>query len=76
MSVCMSVSNSKHMHENIHVYLHFITPGKLRVCAGNYFYDYLMVFLWFRCFPVYDFDTVLVTISIRLRGKARLGNQS
>ena len=27
-----------------------ITPGKLRVFAGNYFYDYLMVFLWFRDF--------------------------
>ena len=25
-----------------------ITPGKLRVCAGNYFYDHLMVFLRFR----------------------------
>ena len=28
-----------------------------------------------RVFPVYDFDTVLVTISIRVRGKARLGKQ-
>ena len=26
-------------------------------------------------FPVYDFDAVLVAISIRLRGKARLGKQ-
>ena len=38
-----------------------------------------MIILWFSyglgIFPVYDFDTVLVTISIRLRGKARLGKQ-
>ena len=42
-----------------------ITPGKLRVFAGNYFYDYLMVFLWFRDFSRlrfwyasgYDFNT-------------------
>ena len=52
-----------------------ITPGKLGVCAGNYVYDYSMVLEWFRFFPVYDFDTVLDTISIRLRGKARLGKQ-
>ena len=38
-----------------------------------------MNILWFSygsgVFPVYDFDTVLVAISIRLRGKARLGKQ-
>ena len=38
-----------------------------------------MIILWFSyglgIFPVYDFDTVLVAISIRLRGKARLGKQ-
>ena len=38
-----------------------------------------MVIFWFsydlRVFPVYDFDTVPVTISIRVRGKARLGKQ-
>ena len=36
-----------------------------------------MIILWFSyglgIFPVYDFDTLLVTISMRLRGKARLG---
>ena len=38
-----------------------------------------MIIYWFSCcsgfFPVYDFDTVLVTISIRPRGKARLGTR-
>ena len=38
-----------------------------------------MIILWFSFgsgfFPVYDFDTVLVANSIRLRGKARLGKQ-
>ena len=38
-----------------------------------------MIILWFSygsgLFPVCDFDTVLVAISIRLRGKARLGKQ-
>ena len=51
------------------------TIGKVRVCAGNQFYDYLMLLLWFRVFPASDFHTVLVSVSIRLRGKARLGKQ-
>ena len=38
-----------------------------------------MNILWFSYgsgdFPGYDFDTVLVAISIRLHGKARLGKQ-
>ena len=38
-----------------------------------------MIILWFSYglgfFPVYDFDTVLVAITIRLRWKARLGKQ-
>ena len=38
-----------------------------------------MIILWlsygFGVFPVYDFDAVLDTISIRLRGKARLGKK-
>ena len=46
------------------------TLGKVTVCAGNYVSDYLMVFCWLRGFvPAYGFDTVLVAISIRLRGK-------
>ena len=49
--------------------------GKVRGCTGNYFSDYRMVCLWFRAFSVYDFDAVLVAISIRLRGKARPGKQ-
>ena len=29
--------------------------GKVRVDAGNLFYDYLMVFLWYRAFPRWRF---------------------
>ena len=46
-----------------------VTPTIVRVCAGNYF-GVVMVQVFF---PAYDFDTVLATISIRLRRKARLG---
>ena len=38
-----------------------------------------MIILWFSyglgVFPVYDFDTVLVAITIQLPGQARLGKQ-
>ena len=38
-----------------------------------------MIILWFSyglgVVPVYDFDTVLVAITIQLPGKARLGKQ-
>ena len=39
----------------------------------NYVYDYVMVRGFFT---VYDFDTVLVTISIRLCGKARTARKA